>query len=89
MLSAERISVLGVMLASTGCVCRAVPETMSLTEGGITFTAVRYDDGRTNPYMLEFSQDDTPSLYTLDSAAQVTNMNVGSETYKVRHCRTP
>lgn len=79
---------MGVILASAG-VCRAVPETISLTEGGITFNVARYDDGHINPYMLKVSLDDMLSVYTIDSAGQVTNMKVGSKTYKVRHCRIP
>ena len=88
MLSAQRVPLLGVMLASVG-VCSAVRETMSVTEGGITFTVVRYDDGRINPYRLKFNHDGTRSLYTLDAAAQVTNIKVGMETYKVRLYRIP
>lgn len=87
-LSMGRVFSLGVMLASVG-VCHAVRETMAVTEGGITFTVVRYDDGRTNPYRLKFSQGDTRSLYTLNAASQVTNIKVGLETYKVRRCRIP
>ena len=89
MFSTGRVSLLGFMLAGVG-VSSAARETLSVTEGGITFTVVRYDDGRNKPYRLKFSQDDTRSLYMFNSASHVTNLKVGeAERYKVRSCRIP
>ena len=89
MISTGRVSLLGVMLANAG-VSSATRGTLSVTEGGITFTVVRYDDGRNRPYRLRFRQDGTRSLYTLDSATRVTNIKIGeAERYQVRRCRIP
>ena len=71
------------MLAGVG-VSSAARVTLSVTEGGITFTVVRYDDGRNKPYRLKFVQDGTRSLYTFNTATHVTNLKVGTERYKVR-----
>lgn len=84
MLNTRRMSLLGLMLASIG-VSNAVRETLSVTEGGIEFNIVGYDDGRNKPYRLQFHQEDTRSLFMFNSAAQVTNIKVGEdERYKVR-----
>lgn len=75
---------LGLLLAGVG-VSDAARETMSVTEDGITFTVVRYDDGRNKPYRLKFSENGTPSLFMLNSASQVTNVKIGErERYTVR-----
>ena len=88
MLSKARVSLLGVMLAGVG-VSDAARETVLTTEGGITFIGVRYDDGRSKPYRIKFRQDDTRSLYMFNSASQVTDIEIGTEWYKVRRCRIP
>ena len=87
-LRAGLVSLLGVMLASV-CDSDSPRETISVTEGGITFTGVRYDDGRNKPYRIKFQQDGTRSLYMFNSATQVTNIQVGTEAYTVRRCRIP
>lgn len=86
MLSTGRVSLVGLMLlASSLGVSNAVRETLSVTEGGVTFTVARYDDGRNKPYRLKFKQDGTRSLYMFDSATHVTNLKVGQdERYQVR-----
>lgn len=84
MLSTGCVLLLGLVLAGVG-VSDGARETMSVTEGGITFTVVRYDDGRNKPYRLKFSLDGTPSLFMLNSATQVTNLKLGErERYTVR-----
>lgn len=73
-----------VMLGSVG-VSDGARGTVSVTEGGITFTAVRYNDGRNKPYRLRFREDGTRSLYMLDSTARVTDIKIGeAERYQVR-----
>lgn len=70
-------------------VSEAARETLTVSEGGVTFTIMRYDDGRHTPYSLEFRQDDVPSLYLFNSAGYVTNVKVDREQYKVCRRRTP
>lgn len=83
------VSLLALMLAGVG-VSSAARETLSVTEGGVTFTGVRYDDGRDKPYRLKFRQDGTRSLYMFNSAAQATNIKIGeAERYKVRRIHFP
>lgn len=81
-----RVSLLGLMLlASSVGGSNAARETLSVTDGGVTFTIARYDDDRNKPYRLKFKQDGTRSLYMFDSAAHVTNLKVGEdERYQVR-----
>ena len=86
MLSAGRVSLLVVVLASVG-LSTAARETLSVTENDVTFTVVAFDDGRNKPYRLKFTQDDTLSLYLFNKANQVTDSKVGAERYKVRACR--
>ena len=86
MLSKGHVSLLGVVLASFGAV-NAARETLSVTEGGITFTVARYDDGRNKPYRLKFKQDGTRSLYMFDSTPHVTDIKVGTERFEVRYFR--
>lgn len=65
------------------CARNAALDAMSVTEGGVTFTVVLYEDTR----RLKFRLDGTRSFYTFNSANQVTEIEVGKERYKVRRCR--
>lgn len=85
MLSTGRASLLGVTLLASVDTSNATRGTLSVTEGGITFTVVRFDDGRNRPYRVRFRQGGMRSLYTLDSASRVTNVKIGeAERYQVR-----
>lgn len=54
MLSAGRVSLLGVVLASNIGVSDAVRETLSVSEGGVDFTVVSFSDDRNRPHRLRF-----------------------------------
>lgn len=88
MLGAGSLSLLGVVLSSV-CISDATRETMSLTEGGVTFEVVRYDDNRSTPYRLKFRQDGTGSLFQFKADTHVTTISAGSNKYKVRRCKRP
>ena len=77
---------MSLMLASFD-VSHAARETVLTTERGISFTGVRYDDGRNKPFRIKFRQDDLRSLYMFNVASQVTDIKVGTERYKVRRGR--
>lgn len=87
-LSTANVCVFGVVLASAR-ISHAARETLAISEGGVTFTIVRYDDGRNKPYRLQFRQDGIRSLYMFNTAGFVTNVKVDAERYKVRRRRTP
>lgn len=76
--SAGRFSLLGVMVASMSVFSAAV-DTVTVTEGGVAFTVVLFED----THGLKFRQNGTRSFYTFDSATKVTSMEVGTETYNV------
>lgn len=87
-LSARNVFMLSALLA---CVrfSDADGETLTVAEGGVAFTAIRYDDGRNTPFGLEFSQDGILSMYLFNLAGYVKNIEVDAETYEVRRYSTP
>lgn len=63
----------------------AARESMAVEAGGITFSIDRYDDGRSKPYRVTFTEDGVKSTYRFNTAGFVTNIVVGSEKYGVRY----
>lgn len=93
MLRTGCVSLFGLMLTARG-VSRTVRETLTLTEGGVTFTVVRRDDYRGNLYRIKVRQDNSFSLFMFNSAYSVSNIKIGKEEgteerYEVRFCCTP
>lgn len=82
-LSAGNVSLMSVVLAGIK-VADAARETLTVSEGGVTFTAIRFDDGRNKPFRLKFHQDGIPSLHLFNPAGFVTNVKVDTEQYEVR-----
>lgn len=82
MLSAGRVSLLGVVLVSVG-VSDAVRETLTVSEGGVDFTVVNFSDDRNRPHRLRFRQDGILSQYTFNRREEVTTVRVGAERYTV------
>lgn len=82
MLSTTRVSLLGAMLASVS-VSDAVRETLSVTEAGIDFTVVAFDDGRVRPLRIRFTPDDTISSFTFNRDDEIAIIRVGGERYRV------
>lgn len=76
---------LGVVLAGVS-VSDAVRETLRVTERGVDFTIVAFDDGRNRPHRLRFTQDGTQSSYTFNRAERVVTSRVGPERYRVSGC---
>lgn len=73
---------LGVLLVDTFAV-QAARDRMTVEEGGVSFKVDRYDDGRSRPYRVIFTQDGVRSRYRFNTDGYVMNIKTGSETYKV------
>lgn len=84
MLSAGRVSLLGVVLVSVG-VSDAVRETLTVSEGGVDFTVVNFSDDRNRPHRLRFRQDGILSQYTFNRREEVTTVRVGAERYTINY----
>lgn len=82
MLSTSRVSLLGAMLACVG-ISDAIRETLSVTEAGIDFTVVAFDDGRVRPLRIRFTKDDTISSFTFNRDDEVAIIRIGGERYRV------
>lgn len=81
-----RIPLLGVLMAcavGTITFADAARERMTVEEDGITFKVDLFDDGRSNPYKVAFTQGGTQSSFRLNGAGKVAKINVGSDKYKV------
>ena len=63
----------------------AARESMAVEADGIIFSVERYDDGRSKPYRVSFTEDGVESTYRFNTAGFVTNIVVGSEKYRVRY----
>lgn len=74
------------LLAGTVVVTDAGWDQIQIDDDGITFKVRRYDDGRTTPYRLIFSDGDT-SLYRIRYDGRVTYFKAGSEKYNVKYRR--
>lgn len=86
MKSQTRIPLFGVLMVcavSTLTFTDAARERMTVEEDGITFKVDLFDDGRSNPYKVAFTQDGTQSSFRLSGAGKVVKINVGSDKYKV------
>lgn len=86
MVSTAHVALLSLVLAGVS-VSDAARETLRVTERGVEFTVVAFNDGRNRPHRLRFTQDGTQSSYTFNRAERVVTSRIGSERYRVSRCR--
>lgn len=79
------LALLALLAADHMPAAEAARESMTVEAGGITFKVDRYDDGRSKPYKVTFTDDGVKSTYRFNAAGFVTNIVVGSEKYKVQY----
>lgn len=61
----------------------AARDRITVEAGGVSFKIDRYDDGRSKPYRVIFTEDGVRSAYKFNIDGFVTNIKTGSEEYKV------
>lgn len=84
-LASTALPLLGLLLVAhnTPLGAEAASDTMTVGASGVSFSLVRYDDGREAPYTVTFTEDSTQSTYTFSTSGFVTDIAVGSEEYEV------
>ena len=76
-------SLLGAVLFGFSIFAAAGKEKLVVKDGGVTFTVVTFDDGRSKPYHINFKVDDIRSFYAFGEEGDVTLVKVGASKYQV------
>lgn len=75
---------LGAVLFDISIFAAADKERLIVREGGVKFTFLTFDDGRSKPYKIRFKDSNVKSLYIFGEEGDVTLIKVGGVRYKVR-----